>query len=128
MDTLEECLEEIELLDESIAAQKKLLQAEKETLTMMQKDRETLSAKVANEMVENGCTDMEHNKVKWSVRNTPQKVIISDESLLPSKFIREKVTTAPDKVLLKASLKNGKHIQGAYLNNGSITLVSKGII
>jgi hypothetical protein len=89
--------------------------------------REALFAKIANEMIENGVHSTDVDGVRWSVRNVPPSVIITDEATIPPKYIREKITKAPDKVLIKAALVNGETIQGATLSNGSITLTQKGI-
>lgn len=124
---MDEKLEQIALLDQDILSLKGIVRDYQLTLKQKESERENLAVAVANEMIEAGCTSSDFNGVRWSVRNTPQKVVITDEALLPPKYIKEKVSKSPDKTLLKSALKNGSVIQGAYLDNGSITLVSKGI-
>lgn len=123
---MDDMLRKIGALDDALLKHKNKI----DTLTLeykdMQRERDKLASRAANEMIECGCTASEVDGVVWSIRNTPQKVVITDEGLLPGKYIKEKVTKSPDKVLLKSALKNGAVIDGAYLDNGSITLIAKG--
>ena len=53
-------------------------------------------------------------KVSISFRNS-EAVEITDESAIPTEYIREKVQTAPDKAAIKEALKSNFQIPGAML-------------
>jgi hypothetical protein len=125
---MDEKLKKIAELDRDILSLKNTIKDHQGYLKEREEERGRLAAAAANEMVEAGCTSSDTGGIRWSIRNTPQKVIITDETLLPPKYIKETVTKSPNKTLLKNAIKNGAEIQGAYLDNGSVTLVSKGII
>lgn len=57
---------------------------------------------------------------KISVVNSPEKVIITDESAIPDAFMR--VTKEPNKTAIKNALKSGSIISGATLSNGGTTI------
>lgn len=57
---------------------------------------------------------------KISVVNSPEKVIITDESAIPDAFMR--VTKEPNKTAIKAALKSGNIVSGATLSNGGTTI------
>lgn len=57
---------------------------------------------------------------KISVVNSPEKVIITDESAIPDQFMR--ITREPSKSAIKAALKSGNTVSGATLSNGGTTI------
>lgn len=59
-------------------------------------------------------------EAKVSVVNSPDKVIITDESAIPDQFMR--ITKEPNKAAIKSALKNGTVISGATLSNGGTTI------
>lgn len=59
-------------------------------------------------------------EAKISVVNSPEKVIITDESAIPDAFMR--ITKEPNKAAIKAALKSGNTISGASLSNGGTTI------
>ncbi len=59
-------------------------------------------------------------EAKISVVNSPDKVIITDESAIPDAFMR--VTKEPNKTAIKNALKNGSNVTGATLSNGGTTI------
>ena len=59
-------------------------------------------------------------EAKISVVNTPEKVIITDESAIPDAFC--KITREPNKTAIKNALKSGTYIPGATLSNGGTTI------
>lgn len=123
---MDEKLREIGEIDNALLRHKNQIDTLTREYKDMQNERNKLASAAANEMVESGCTSSEVDGVVWSIRNTPQKVMVTDESVIPPKFFKEKVTKSVNKTLLKSALKNGSTVQGAYLDNGSITLVAKG--
>lgn len=56
-----------------------------------------------------------------SITKGRTSVEISDEAALPKKFV--KVTTTPDKTLIKAELEAGRKVKGAALREGTETLM-----
>lgn len=57
---------------------------------------------------------------KVSVVNSPEKVIIIDETAIPDAFCR--ITKEPNKTAIKNALKSGTIIPGASLSNGGTTI------
>lgn len=55
----------------------------------------------------------------------PRRVIVTDETLLPAEFIRERIERSPDKIALKEVLVEGVVIDGALLANGVDVLAIK---
>lgn len=54
------------------------------------------------------------SKVVVSFRNS-EAVEITNEALIPRKFIRKKIETAPDKAAIKDAIKSGLKVRGAEL-------------
>lgn len=63
-----------------------------------------------------GVRKVERPDFSASIRQTPPKVEIVDERLLPDHFIR--LTPSPEKSAIAEALKAGKVVQGAVLSNG----------
>lgn len=124
---IDELLRDISVLDATIRTHELKAKEHDDLKRQYKRDREALARKAANEMIEAGCTSSDVDGVRWSIRNTPAKVIVTDEKIIPPKFFKEKTTTSLDKTLLKTALKQGASVQGATLDNGSVTLVAKGI-
>ena len=59
-------------------------------------------------------------EAKVSVVNSPEKVIIIDETAIPDAFCR--ITKEPNKTAIKNALKSGTIIPGASLSNGGTTI------
>ena len=59
-------------------------------------------------------------EAKISVVNSPEKVIITDESAIPDAFMR--ITKEPNKAAIKNAMKSGSIIPGASLSNGGTTI------
>ena len=124
---MDDILQELNNIDNHILVMKSKVETFRNELSSLQSKRSGLVQKAANEMVESGCTSSDVGGIRWSVRNTPQSVIIKDEALIPPKFFKEKTTKSVNKTLIKSALKNGSTIQGVELSNGGITLAAKGI-
>ena len=60
-------------------------------------------------------TKFETGAVKVSFRKSEQVIIDVDENLLPADLMTEKVTRKPNKVAIKALLKNGGEVYGCHL-------------
>lgn len=59
-------------------------------------------------------------EAKISVVNSPDKVIITDESAIPDAFC--KIIKEPNKTAIKNAIKNGQYVPGATLSNGGTTI------
>ena len=53
-------------------------------------------------------------RVRCSYRKT-SSVEVVDESIVPKEYIKEKITTAPDKTAIKSAIKDGKEVRGCNL-------------
>lgn len=78
------------------------------------------------------CRVMDHAGIKkveaaeftLSLRQAPDKVVITDETLLPPRFLRtpEPPAPQPDKKLIADALKAKQDVPGAMLSNGGVSL------
>jgi hypothetical protein len=59
-------------------------------------------------------------EAKISVINSPEKVIVTDESAIPDAFMR--ISKEPNKTAIKNALKSGSIVPGATLSNGGTTI------
>lgn len=66
---------------------------------------------------------IERPRATVSLRQTPPKVIVTDEAILPEDYVR--VKREPDKVAIGAALKSGMEVAGATLGNGGQTITVK---
>ena len=57
-----------------------------------------------------------------SVTNRPPELVVTDESLLPSRFFKPQPPVLDKKALKEAVVTDGEVIEGAALGNGSISL------
>lgn len=82
----------------------------------LNKDAEWLEGYVEREMVRSNTMELKSDIFTMKLRLSPPSVIIDDESLLPTTFLRiVPATTAPDKVAIKEVLKDGFEVPGARL-------------
>ena len=60
--------------------------------------------------------DIKFNTTKVAISfRTSTKTIIEDESKIPVAFMKEKITTEPDKTAIKEAIENGNVVEGAFL-------------
>jgi hypothetical protein len=59
-------------------------------------------------------------EAKISVVNTPEKVIVTDETAIPDAYC--KITREPNRTAIKNAIKSGTYIPGATLSNGGTTI------
>lgn len=67
-----------------------------------------------------GETKLSDAEFTLSIGQGRPAVIVTDESLLPSEFVR--ITRAPDKAAIAEALKSGVTVPGAEMTNGTPTL------
>jgi hypothetical protein len=72
-------------------------------------------------MIAAGADKIKTTEGNVSVVNSPEKVIITDESAIPEGFMR--IKKEPDKTAIKKALSSGKNVSGASLSNGGTTLM-----
>ena len=64
-----------------------------------------------------GINRVENSLFNISIRKVPS-VVMLDEELLHKKWLREKVTYAPDRAAIKAAIEDGQEVRGATLVTG----------
>ena len=74
-----------------------------------------LKAKYMDTMQRNGLQNVRGQVYALSVRST-DVVTITNEAILPERFVVEKTTIMPDKMAIKDALKKGEDIPGAILD------------
>lgn len=71
-------------------------------------------------MTDAGVKKIDVTEASISLRESPDKIIITDESLIPDEFM--KIKKDPDKAALKKAFDEGKSVIGAVLSNGGTTI------
>lgn len=105
MNLLEAEAKELKKQEAQIAAIRK-------TIELLQAQAET---KIAEEMKENGLTEVAGQFVKYTFKKNPHKLIIEDESKIPNYFFEEVVVKQLRKDAIKDELKIGTEIAGCKL-------------
>lgn len=100
--------EEANLIDLEI--QRLKLRADK-----LYKDGEWLRSYVEREMIKSNTKEIKSALFKIKLSMNPPHVEVTNKALLPEQYMRTTLTVAPDKMLIKEELKNGKEIPGAEL-------------
>jgi len=129
-DMLEGCTNAMEVLsvlarwEEETAANIEVLKARKALLAArqarMEKRDEVIRASIQKVLEEADLKKVELPEATISLRVSPPKVVIVDESDLPDEFVR--IKREPDKRALAEALKAGKTVLGAALANGEPTI------
>ena len=65
-----------------------------------------------------GITEIECDEFKISYHKNPPSVKVTDQSLIPAEFIKEKTTESVDKAALKIALREGLECDGAEIVQG----------
>lgn len=108
---------EDEDLAEALNARKKDME-ERRTRLMARADKRRAVAMALMDAV--GMRKLEQPDFTAGVRNTPAKVVVTDEAAIPDNYC--KITRAPNKLALRDALERGQEIPGVSLGNGSQTL------
>ena len=66
-----------------------------------------------------GKTAISNESMTINVRNNPCKVIVEDQNLIPLKYQNKEIVYSVIKSAIAAELKNGKTIEGAYLQSST---------
>lgn len=107
-----------------LAAEAEAIKTEKATLAKRQqlteKKTERLKAYLAGCMNDAGKTKLRTPRCSISFRKS-ERVEAPDANALPKEF--QRITTEPDKAALKAALKDGQKIEGAWLETRMSILV-----
>lgn len=83
-----------------------------------ERTQERLKTLVLNYLVLTGQKGAQGNKFTVKRRKNPARVVVGDETLIPSEYIREKVVKSVDKTAIKAAITAGKEVNGATLEQG----------
>lgn len=108
-----------EALADGLDARMEQMNARRARLTARADKRKEL---VLWAMQESGITKIEAPDFTLSVAKTPDKVLITDESMLPADLIRTTTTTTPDKKAIGNLLKAKQEVPGATLSNSGCRL------
>lgn len=109
---------EVEALAETIATTMKRMGERK---SRFEAQAEHIRTAILTAMEAGGIKKIEHAIGTASVMKVAAKAVITDESLLPSKFFKPQPPTIDRRAVLSA-LKDGETVSGAQLSNGGTTL------
>lgn len=88
-----------------------------------ERNADKLKEYVVRCMEQAGVKKLDCHLGSMSIRNRPNSVIVTDETVLPAQYVRLVQTTAPDKKAIKDALEAGEDIPGADLAIGGHYLV-----
>lgn len=111
--------DEAEMLVTGIDARMDDLKARKERL---KRRSEAIRDAVCEAMQRADLPKIEAPDFTVSTRRMPPAVVVTDEGQIPPAYMKEKVTTAPDKAAIKADLEAGKEVPGCAMSNGGVGL------
>lgn len=117
MDRFLSLMRENEMLAESVAQRIGKLRERQTRLTHRAQFYRSLMHRL---LERTGTKSVALPEAKISVVNSPDKVIVTDESAIPDAFC--KITKEPNKTAIKNALKSGTIIPGATLSNGGTTI------
>lgn len=103
---------ELELMAHAVRSEEVRLRERREALLSR---ADQLKSYVKESMENLGKKKIESDLFTLSLRKSSGKVVINDESLIPECYRRVKMTTAPDKTLIKQALEDGVEVEGAEL-------------
>ena len=79
---------------------------------------ETAESELKIEMSAEGICELQGEMIKYTLSNSPPKLIITDSALIPKEYMRETVTIEIRKDAIKDQLRLGDVIAGAHLETG----------
>lgn len=105
-------------LMKSINDEVTILKSEIDRLTGILKAKESLEAqlksRVVEAMVSMNIEKVSKNNLTLSLRKSDQ-LLISEDAMIPDKYLSKKLTITPDKTALKTDIKAGKKIKGVSI-------------
>jgi len=110
----EEKIENVACWIKNLTAEAEAIKAEKEKLAERQKQAET-KAESLKKWLASALKGEKFSTARCVVSYKKSVSVQVDESILDKKYMKEKVSYAPDKVALKKALQAGENIEGAYL-------------
>ena len=81
----------------------------------LRKDAEWFREYVERNMLASNMTEVKSSLFKIKLGLNPPKVEVLNASLLPERYVRRTLTTAPDKTAIKEALKAGENVPGARI-------------
>ncbi len=91
---------------------------------MLDRRYAAIEDRIIAEMQQGGFTEFRGVRAELALRNAPEALVVEDATLIPEDYIRETISTAPDKVAIKAAMKRGEEIPGCSLTQ-KVTLCRK---
>ena len=107
----------LQSFDAQEAALKHHIVGVQDRLKAIQNHRKRLTEYLKETMERCGIQKIESPYFVVSLQKSPEAVIVDDESAVPDDYC--KFTRAPDKALIKASLRDGYEIPGCHLEAGT---------
>ena len=115
-----EKLEAIALYYKELTVEAKAIKEESDRLSERAKatanKAERIKEYLSTSMLSNGDNELETSRCKVTFRPS-EKVIITNIDVLDSRFVKVKVDHDADKTAIKAAIKNGEEVEGAYLES-----------
>lgn len=115
-------VDHVAILINMISSEAKKLKSEELQIASKRKQLELLieaaESELKLEMSDEGICELQGEMIKYSLSNSPPKLIISDTTLIPKEYLRETVTIEIRKDAIKDQLKLGDIIPGAHLETG----------
>jgi hypothetical protein len=112
IDQASRVLDRIDRQAAALAAQMNALAVRKAALT---RRTERIEDRVLSEMLANRLEKVSGNRVTFTARAAAAALVVDNESLVPSEFLREKLVSSVDKIAIKLALAKGADVPGVSL-------------
>ena len=121
MEAIDAALVEIDECDAIVAGCKSQIEVYAERSAKFSQRKDRVRGLIEQAMLISGLATAKRPVATLSVKNTPPKPMITDESLVPSRFFKTP-PPALDRVALNKAAKEGEAIPGVQMDNGGISL------
>lgn len=95
----------------------KAVQEAKEMLFVEEKKKTELEESIKNDMIKAWLKSLDFELQKVTVKRNPDKLVVTNEEVIPEQYKIPKTTVSIDKKAIKADLKKGNDINGVEITN-----------
>jgi hypothetical protein len=121
MEAIDAALVEIDECDAIIAGCKAQIEVYSDRSAKFGQRRDRVRSLIEQAMLISGLPTAKRPVATLSVKSTPPKPTIVDESLIPSKFFKQPLPVL-DKLAINKAAKDGETIPGVQMDNGGVSL------
>lgn len=111
---------------ESMKEQEKIIKERmREKISRLEKKYDSVKDYLKFNMIKSNIKSIKSPIIDIILRKNPPKTIIEDETIIPSDYIKQRIETHIDKIMIKNDINNGKIIPGAYLQESESLIIKR---